>query len=119
MKPRTLILAPIPRGLLYKIEASILLLTTLPPGFAGCHPYPLERSHLYCSTANLQHIVQGQVAKALPGESEGACGLLYFMGPVPWGLGIPHQGQLHVLSHFVKLLLCLFELPHIPVCQPT
>jgi hypothetical protein len=33
-------------------------------------------------------------------------------------LGIPHQGQLHVLPHFVKLLLCLFELPHIPGCQP-
>lgn len=107
MKPRILILAHIPRGFQYKIKTSTPYCLPYLQAFAEYHP-----------TTNLEHIVQCQVAEALPGESEGTCGLLYFMGSVPWGLGIPHQGQLHVLPHFVKLLLCLFELPHIPECQP-
>lgn len=39
------------------------------------------------------------------------------MGPVPWGLSIPHQGELHVLPHLIKLLLRLLELPYIPEGQ--
>ena len=108
----------IPRGFLYKVKASTPYCLPCLQAFAGYHPYPGEKIHLCCPTANLEHVVQRQVAEALPGESEGTCGLLYFMGPVPWGLGIPHQGQLHVLPHFVKLLLCLFELAYIPRCQP-
>lgn len=62
---------------------------------------------------DLEHVVQGQVAETLPGEGQGTCGLLHLVGPVPRGLGIPHQGQLHVLPDFVKLLLGFLELPHV------
>lgn len=61
-----------------------------PRPLLGICPSVFQELHLYCPMADLQHVVQSQVAKALPGEGEGTRGLLYFMGPVPWCLGIPH-----------------------------
>lgn len=86
--------------------------------FSG-HRGPSRHQVPVCSdtqgpATHLEHIVQRQVAETLPGEDQGTRSFLYLVGPVPRGLGIPHQRQLHVLPNFVKLLLGLLELPHVP-----
>lgn len=88
----------------------------LPPTPRPAHSRtrPLQDTPSRYAVAYLQHVIQRQVAEALAGQGQGTCGLLHFVGPVPRSLGIPHEGQLQVLPHFVKLLLGLLELPHIP-----
>ena len=67
------------------------------------------------STApHLQNVVQRQVAEGLAAQNEGLRGLLCLVHLVPRGLGVLHLGQLHVLTHTVKLLLGLLEPAHIP-----
>lgn len=62
---------------------------------------------------HLQHIVQGQVSEGFATEDQRLRGLLGLVDLVPGRLGVLHLGQLHVLSHAVKLLLCVFELADI------
>ena len=64
--------------------------------------------------ADLKDVVQGQVTEALAGDAEGAGGLLHLVGLVPGRLGVLHLGNLHVLTHTVKVLLGLLEFTHIP-----
>lgn len=74
----------------------------------------------YCNViaaTNLQHVVKGQVPKTLSGYRQGSCCLLYFMGFVPRRLSVLHQGNLHVLSHLVKLFLGFLELPDVTETQ--
>lgn len=57
MKPRMFILSPNPRGFLCKIKASTPNCLPCLQAFAGYHPYPLEKIHLRCPTAHLEHVV--------------------------------------------------------------
>lgn len=101
------------------LEPEAPLDDTLPRETPPTHTRPRDphspRDPCPALAADLEHVVQRQVAEALAGDGQGACGLLHLVRPVPRGLGVPHQGQLQVLSHFVELLLSLFELTHIPV----
>ena len=64
--------------------------------------------------ADLEDVVQGQVTETLAGDAQGASGLLHLVGLVPGRLGVLHLGDLHVLTHTVKVLLGLLESTHVP-----
>lgn len=64
---------------------------------------------------HLQHIIQGDVAEALSCGGEDVGGLLHLMCLVPRHLTILYQCHLLLLADLVKLLLCLFDLPKVPI----
>lgn len=54
------------------------------------------------------------MSEGFAAQDEGLCGLFSLVHFVSGCLGILDLGQLHVLTHPVKLLLCVLELTHIP-----
>lgn len=54
------------------------------------------------------------MSEALASDAERAGGLLHLVGLVPGRLSVLHLRYLHVLAHFVEVLLGLLELPNIP-----
>lgn len=67
----------------------------------------------------LQYVIESQVAVTLAGDVQGAGGLLHFVRLVSGCLSVLHLSDLQVFSHFIKVLLCLFEFAHIPTTSTT
>lgn len=58
---------------------------------------------------NLEDVVQGDVAEALPSGGQNVGGLLHLVLLVPGDLCVLGQGGLFLLTHFLKLLLGILE----------
>lgn len=64
--------------------------------------------------SNLQYVVQSEVSEALAGDAEGAGGFFDLVRLVPRRLSVLHLRDFHILTHPIKVLLCLLEFTNVP-----